>query len=167
MKKSIILLCSALLPTFSAFAYSSYDHSISGLAIFSILLMIAYIVLSVVILIRWWKMTADVKEIKEHITKSNSNPKLTYLIAIGETEQAEKDALAMMVNNLMPIYYDRFCFDKANMMNNYISTMLPKINKLGIQMPDYVTSGEKFIAYLNALTGNNVPLRESAPSYGN
>ena len=39
-------------------------------------------------------------------------------------------------------------------MNKVIQERLPKMEKLGLSLPDYVTSGEKFIDHVNELTGN-------------
>lgn len=164
MKKISILVC-AIIPALSAFAYygdygySSHDDEMSGFAIFTLIVMIAYIILSIVVLVRWWNMTTNVKEIKEHLIHSHSNPKLTYLVATGEIEQANKTALVMLVDKLMPTYYDQYDYNKADTMNNFIVTTLPKMEKLGLSLPDYVKSGEKFIDYINNLTGNKVPYR--------
>ena len=127
----------------------------TGFAIFTLIVMIAYIILSIIILIRWWKMTSNVERIRQHIT--HANPKLTYLVAIGEKEQAQKAALTMLVDALYPIYSDPYNFSKAEAMNKEIETRLPKILKLGLSVPDYVTSGEKFIDYINGLTDSKVP----------
>ena len=170
MMKRISLICCAFLTAISAFAYygdygySSHDDEMSGFAIFTLIVMIAYIILSIVVLVRWWKMTSNVQEIKAHLTHSHSNPKLTYLVAIGEIEQANQAALVMLVDKLMPTYYDSFDYDKVDTMNKYITTTLPKIEKLGLTLPDYVKSGEKFIDYINGLTGNTVPYHETRTS---
>ncbi len=133
---------------------------LSGFAIFTILMMIAYIVLSIIVLVRWWKMTADVEQIRQHIT--HANPKLTYLIAIGEKEQARKAALTMLVDVLYPIYLDVYNYSKAETMDKAIESRLPKIRRLGIDVPDYVTSGEKFIDYINGLSGGKVPYKDES-----
>lgn len=112
------------------------------------------IVLGIVFLVRWWKMTTNIEEIRQQVTQSN--PKITYLVAIGEKEMATKAALRLLVDKLLPIYNDSFEHNKAEAMNKEIMTTLPKITKLGLTVPDYVTGGEKFIAYMNALTGNTV-----------
>lgn len=161
MKKFVLTTC-ALLTAISAFAYyGDYGYSssneMSGFAIFTLIVMIAYIILSIVVLVRWWNMTSNVKEIKEHLTHSHSNPRLTYLIAIGETEQANKAALVMLVDKLMPTYYDQYDYDKVDTMNKFLNPTLPKMEKLGINLPDYVKSGENFIDYMNNLTGNKIP----------
>lgn len=168
MKKNAVLVC-ALLPAFSAFAYygdygySSRDDEMSGFAIFTLIVMIAYIILSIVILIRWWKMTTNVEQIRKHIT--HANPKLTYLVAIGEKEQAQKAALTMLVDLLYPIYSDPYNNYKADAMNKEIQALLPKIQKLGLSVPDYVTSGEKFIDYINDLTDGKVSYKDETSPY--
>lgn len=162
-----MLVC-ALASAISAFAYygdhgySSRNNEMSGFAIFTLIVMIAYIILSIVILVRWWKMSSDVEQIRQHIT--HANPQLTYLVAIGEKEQAQKAALTMLVDILYPIYSDPYNYTKAENMDKEIQARLPKILKLGLSVPDHVTSGEKFIDYIidyiNSLTGGNVPYKD-------
>jgi hypothetical protein len=164
MKKLAVLVC-ALIPALSAFAYYGdygYYHSdeMSGFAIFTLIVMIVYIILSIVVLIRWWNMTSNVESIRQHITPDN--PKLTYLVAIGEKEQAQKAAINMLVEKLYQIYVNSYQCAKAEEMNNFLESRLPQIEKLGIMLPDYITSGEKFIDYMNGLTGNTVPYEGSA-----
>lgn len=167
--KKVAILCCALLSAISAFAYygdhgySRHDDEMSGFAIFTVIVMIVYIILSIVILVRWWKMTTNVEQIRQHLT--HANPKLTYLVAIGEKEQAEKAALIMLVDILYPIYSDLYNNSKADAMNKEIQTLLPKIQKLGLSVPDYVTSGEKFIDYINELTDGEIPYKEATNPY--
>lgn len=159
MKKISVLVC-ALIPASSAFAYyggsgySNHADEWSGFEVFTLIVMIAYIILSVVMLIRWWNMTRNVEQIRQHLT--HANPKLTYLVAIGEKEQAQKAALKMLVDILFPIYNDPYTHAKAAEMNQAIEPYLYKMDQLGLTLPDYVKSGDKFIAYINALTGGTV-----------
>lgn len=127
------------------------------------LVVVLFIAFDIVLLVRWWRMTADVKRIREHLTLSDSKPKLTYLVAIGEQEKADKAALAMIVDYMMPIYYDRYNYGKIDAMNEYLANVLPKIDRLGITLPDYVRSGEAFVRYLNDKTGNNFGVMHSQP----
>lgn len=165
MKKIAVLVC-ALIPALSAYAYyggydySSYSDDLSWFATFTLFVMIAYIILSIVILVRWWKMTTNVREIRQHITPAN--PNLAYLVAIGEKERAQKAALKMLVDILYPIYTDPYNYFKAEEMNKAIVSCLPKFQKLGLIVPEYVTSGEKFIDYMNELTDGKVPYKEPA-----
>ena len=108
-------------------------------------------------------MTTNVEQIRQHIT--HANPKLTYLVAIGEKEQAQKAALTMLVDFLYPIYSDPYNYSKADAMNKEILARLPKIQKLGLSVPDYVTSGEKFIDYINGLTDGKVPYKDETNPY--
>lgn len=144
----------ALLTCISAFAYHDSDRTISNIYLF---ITIASIVVSIIIFKRWWNMTKDIKDIKKHLTHSSTdNPRLTFLIAIGEKEEAQKVAVSMLVDILMKIYYDRMTVNKAATMNTAINDLLPKMTKLGLSLPDHVTSGEKFIEYINNITGNSV-----------
>lgn len=166
--KKIAVLCCALLPAVSVFAYygdygySRHSGEMSGFAIFTLIVMIVYIILSIVILIRWWKMTTNIEQIRQHIT--HANPKLTYLVAIGEKEQAQKAALTMLVDMLYPIYIDPYNYSKAEVMNKAIQARLPKIQKLGLSVPEYVTTGEKFIDYINELTDGKVSYKNEIDS---
>lgn len=45
-------------------------------------------------------------------------------------------------------------------MNREIQARLSKIQKLGLSVPEYVTTGEKFIDYINNLTDAKVPYKE-------
>lgn len=163
MKKLAILVC-MLIPVTNVFAYygdygySQHSDELTGFGIFYLIVMIVYIILSIVILIRWWKMTTNVEKISKHIT--HGNPKLTYLVAIGEKEQAQKAALIMLVDELYAIYNDKYQQSKAYAMNNVIQSLLPKMQKLGLSLPDYVTSGENFINYINTISGRNVQYGE-------
>lgn len=165
--KKLAVLITALLTTVGAFAYGDYGYSshsdeISGFAIFTIVVMIAYIILSVIFLVRWWKMTTNVDLIRQNLT--HANPKLTYLVLIGEKEQAKKAALTTLVDLLYPIYKNQYDYSKAESMNKIIENKLPRIAKLGIELPDYVSSGEKFIDYVNELTGNKVTYKGENPN---
>lgn len=131
----------------------------STFEIITIVLIGIFFIVSIMILSRWWKMTANVNIIRQHLT--HANPKLTYLIAIGEKEQAQKAALTMLVDILYPIYSDPYNYSKAESMNREIETRLPKIQKLGLTVPDYVTSGEKFIDYINDLSEGKVLYKEN------
>lgn len=167
MKKFIVIVC-ALIPALSTFAYygdygySSRSDEMPGFVIFTLIVMIVYIILSIAVLIRWWDMTKNVEKIRQQLTPEN--PKLTYLVAIGEKEQAQKAALRMLVDLLYPIYEDKYEFSKAAAMNEIIESRLPKIEKLGISVPEYITSGEKFIDYINGLTGGKIEY-ETSPTY--
>lgn len=162
MKKLAVLVC-ALIPALSAFA-SNNGHGILCYAdetpSFVIFLMIVYIILSIVVLIRWWKMTTNIENINQKIPQVQDKPKLTYLIAIGEKEQAQKAALTMLVDLLYPIYFDSYECSKAEAMNRALDDRLHQITRLGLTLPDYVTSGEKFIDYMNELTGNKIPYKK-------
>ena len=162
--KKFTVLCVALLSAGSAFAYyGDYGYSrreeMSTFEIITIVLIGIFFIVSIMILSRWWKMTANVNIIRQHLT--HANPKLTYLIAIGEKEQAQKAALTMLVDILYPIYSDPYNYSKAESMNREIETRLPKIQKLGLTVPDYVTSGEKFIDYINDLSEGKVLYKEN------
>lgn len=156
--KKIVFLILAFLTGFGAFAYNRYGYDSSsgsddlGLWIF----MLAYLILTIIFIIRWWKMTVDVKAIRQLLAPTTT---LTYLIAIGEREQAQKNAVKMLVDLLFPIYNNKFVnnSEKPHLMDAAIANKLPRIKRLGLHVPDYVTCGEKFIAYINELTGWDVP----------
>lgn len=120
-----------------------------------ILLALCFLILYIVILVRWWNMTTNIEQIRKHLIITDK-PKLTYLVAIGEKERAQKLAVKMLVDILYPIYFDEYNSSKADSMNSSTQPILTKIQRLGLSIPDYVTSGEKFIDYLNSLTGRKV-----------
>lgn len=163
MKKFFAAAC-ALLCAIPAFAYDDFDfysrrNEMSGFAVFTLIVIIAYIVLSIVVLVRWWRMTKDVKQIKEQTTYNKCTPE--YLILIGEKDKAQKIVLTDLVDRLIEVYEYNFMssplyYNKAEEMNKVIQDKQPEIDRMGLTMPDYVTSGEKFIDYVNALTGMEV-----------
>ena len=67
-------------------------------------------------------MTNNVEQILQHLT--HANPKLTYLVAIGETEQAQKAALTMLVEKMYSIYYNQYVYSKAEEMNKEIAILI-------------------------------------------
>ena len=158
MKKTVLLVA-ALIPASGAFAYgySYHDSGMSGFAVFMLLLAIAYIVLIIAIIVKFFKIASDVAEIRQRLDNEGKNTKLTYLVAIGEKERAQKAAVKILVDILYPIYFDQFNNAKAETMNEAISPLIPKIKRLGIELPEHVLCGERFITYLNRITGNNVP----------
>ena len=169
--KKIAVLCCAMFTAISAFAYygdygySGLNSKLSEFADYVQIATIAYIFLSVIILILWCRLSYDVAKIRQHLNTPPNAPTLTYLIAIGEKEQAQKAALKMLVDQLYPIYSDPYNYSKADAMNKAIQARLPKIQKLGLSLPDYVSTGEKFIDYINDLTDGKVPYKDAPSSY--
>lgn len=159
MKKTALLIAALIIPASSAFAYygSYHDDGMSGFAVFMLLLGIAYMVLIIAVIVKFFKMASDVAQIRQRLTNTSNSAKLTYLVAIGEKEQAQKAAVKILVDKLYPIYFDQFVEAKAATMNEAISPLIPKMKGLGLELPDYLLSGENFIDYINRITGNNVP----------
>lgn len=160
--KKIGILAVALFTALGASAYGEYrylrEEEMTEVGIITLLVIIAYIVLSIVVLVRWWKMTKNIEAIREQLMPENSQ--LTYLVAIGEPEKAHKAAVKLLVDDLYPIYFDQLSYihySKAKAMNELLEPKLPKIQQLGITLPEYITSGEKFIDYMNGLTNSKVP----------
>lgn len=167
MKKKVFLIGVMMAMAVGAFAYYGnygYSHSdeMSGFQIFMLIVMIAYIILSIVILVRWWKMTQNVEVIRNKLTPKK--PELTLMVVSGEKEQAEKEALKLVVGRLYNIYCEQFEYSKARAMNDVLESLLPPIEKLGLKLPEYVKSGEKFIDHMNGLTGRDVKCKD--PPYG-
>lgn len=154
--KRIFIALAMIATSTGAYAYYGHeDDGMSGFDIFTLIVMIVYIVLSIVILIRWWKMTENVEKIRNKVNHDNDNT-VTYLIAIGEKEAARKVAIKMLADKMYPIYYEQYEYYKAAKMNKAIESDLPELKRLGIEIPDHLSSGEKFIDYLNRLTGDQV-----------
>lgn len=152
----------------TAFAYygSSYEYereSLSGVYIF---LLVVYIVVSIIFLVRWWMMTNDIKEIRKMITPSDKS--IVYLLNIGEKEQAEKEALRQIVDPLNEIYYSPYSGNTyfytapGPAMDKIIQEKRSTYERLNITLPDYVSSGAKFIEHMNALTGRNIAFDKNA-----
>ncbi|HBC21722.1 MAG TPA: hypothetical protein DC009_06535 [Porphyromonadaceae bacterium] len=151
-----------LLPAMSAFAQyydSEYGYSrssgMTGFEIFTLFVMIVSIIVSIAVLVRWWKMTSQIADIHKKLTQLDSESP-AYLIAVGEKEKAEKAALEFMVRKLSEIYYG-YVFNREAEMDSLIKINLPTFERLGFSLPDHVTSGKKFIDYMNGLTGKKVP----------
>ncbi len=148
---------------YGRYGYYGRDDEMSGFAIFTLIVMIAYIILSIIVLVRWWNMTANIERIHQQLTHSEPNQSLAYIVAIGEKERAEKIALKMLVDDLGQVY-DGYYIHRAEIMDEKIAKHLSQASRLGLSLPDYVTSGEKFIDYMNSLTGGTVPYKETNPN---
>lgn len=155
--KKLFLTSVAIFSASSAFA-SFGGFAADSLAFFFVLIYLGIIVLSIILFVKIWKMTGDVKQIRLHLT--HTNPKLTYLVAIGEIETAQKAALKMLVDKIYPIYFDSNNYDKAESMDKELAKILPQIKRLRLNIPDYATSGEKFIDYMNSITGRHVRYKD-------
>lgn len=163
MKKTILLVLAFIsavhvFAQYGDYGYADHSDDMSAFNIFFLIVCIAYIIVSIVILIRWWIMTKDIKQLREYIVQDR--PKLTYLLALGEKDKAQKAALKMLVDVLYPIYISYGSTNtKVENMNKEIQKRLPRILRLGLSVPDYVTTGEKFIAFMNDMTGNKQGLK--------
>ena len=100
-------------------------------------------------------ISQNLRTVKQEL-QTEKRVSLTYLISIGELEKANKQALIRTVEKLRDVYYSTTIKDKASKMNTYLNDTLPKLLKMGITLPEYVQSGERFIDYMNNLTGNKV-----------
>ena len=100
-------------------------------------------------------ISQNLRTVKQEL-QNEKRVSLTYLISIGELEKANKQALIRTVEKLRDVYYSSTINDKASKMNTYLNDTLPKFLKMGITLPEYVQSGERFIDYMNNLTGNKV-----------
>lgn len=141
MRKLFVLVC-VLTSALSAFAFMG-SGAMVGFMLIPLFLVLALFVLCIVMIVKFFEMAKNIKLISEHVVKVN--PRLTYLLAIGEEEQAHKAAVKMLVDKLYPIYQNKYVLNKAQEMNKAIGSTLDKIRILGIALPDHVTSGEKFI----------------------
>lgn len=160
MKKILVAVC-ALLSAAPAFAYyDDFELTHHGdLTFLGVVFFIILPILYIVLLVRWWNMTTNIKQIKEQLTYSKCTPE--HLILIGEKEKAQKLVLTNLVIALSAVYEcnsmsSPLYYNKAEEMDRIISDKQPEIDRMGLTMPDYVTTGEKFIDYVNALTGMEV-----------
>lgn len=163
MRKLVLLL--AMIPAVNAFAYNDYgDDGIMALGGFTLFLALVSLAVSIIVLVRWWKMTNHVKGIYSEVTLHCND--LTYLLAIGEREKAEKAALVMIVDRIYPVAKsaDMKPSAKVRIMDQQIAFILPKLQRMGLRLPDYVTSGQKFYDFVMAL---NAPApKVEAPAEG-
>lgn len=100
-------------------------------------------------------ISTNVRSIK-HELQIYQNSSLTYLVSIGEIEKANKMALRKIIDKLRLIYYDPKEIGKVEKMNEFINEKMPKYKRMGLELPQYVQTGENFIKYMNQLTGNQV-----------
>lgn len=155
-------LCGLLAVSAPAFAYdygyATRSNEMSGFAIFTLIVMIAYIILSIVILVRWWKMSNDIRALKEKFTTNDSSPEhLVYLVAVGKKDQAQEAVINSIVKEMIKnIDINISGMHAAESMNEVLDKWAPEIKRLGLTLPDHLTSGAKFIDYYNSLTGEDV-----------
>lgn len=124
-----------------------------------ILIGIAVVAFDIYVITKWFRLTNNIEAIRQHLTPEAPNErenKITYLIALGEKEMAEKKTIKRLVDIMYEIYFDGYIGNKAEEMNKKIEHTLSLVKRFNLQVPDYVTSGEKFIDYLNSISGNNV-----------
>lgn len=152
----------------TAFAYygSSYEYernSYSGVYLF---VLVVYITICVIFIARWWMMTIDIKEIRKTVAPPSKD--LLFLINIGEKELAEKVALKERVSLLSKIYEQSSVPGNSMYeapgpkMDEIIQEKRSTYERLNITLPDYVSSGAKFIDHMNALTGRNIAYDQPA-----
>lgn len=158
--KRLTILATALIPAITMFAYygdygySSRHDEMSGFAIF---LWIVAFICSVILLIRWWKMTADIKAIKQKLT-TPGDEKISYLLALGEMEHAEKLVLTRLIDVMYPIYAEGIRNNRkkeftAREIDNSIQPFIRGYSHLKVNIPEYARSGQAFIEYMDEVTG--------------
>lgn len=162
MRKTFVLLCMTLGLPLTAFAYYGRgyygrEYETDSLQPVYIFLLVVYIIVSIIFIVRWWMMTSDIKEIRKTVVPHSKS--LVYLINIGEKELAEKEALKQVVDSLNELYYNYTV--PGPYMDKMIQENNAKLERLNISLPDYVSSGAKFIEHMNALTGRNTPYDNS------
>lgn len=123
------------------------DH----ISTFFLIVGIAYIVLSVIVLVRWWKMTKVVNKIYE-ITEQNDYS-IFYLASTGRMDEARDKGIKELYDALVKVYFDEQVWGKEKEMDKEIALRLPTLTKIGIEVPDFMTSGEKFVNHFRELTG--------------
>ena len=111
-----------------------------------------YIILSIVILVKWWKMTNDVKEIKRKI---NDRDNFIAILAIEGKDAAEKAAIKLLIDKLLAVYFDEGTPNhyKFTEMNKIFSKYSGLFDKLNFNVPPYLRTVKDFITYMNDLTG--------------
>lgn len=126
-----------------------------------ILLVIFYLILAILSLILffkiWW-MTNDVAALKKQLVPEGETT-LTELVATGETDKAAYNAKHMLYAMLSETYFssDITYKNKSAVMEEKLSTILPRIQRLGLDLPDNLTSAKAFIEFMNGVTGKSIP----------
>ena len=162
MKKHILFLLASLV-SLGAYAYPDYPYTygssnsdqMSGFDIFIIVVASVYIILSIIVLVRWWKLTKHVAEIKDSINKRDD---ILAVLASDGKEEAQRVGIRNLMKDLLSIYnnYDIHNRLKAQEMKPIFSKYSKLFNKLGFNVPDYLRTVSNFITYMNDLTGNDV-----------
>lgn len=165
MKKVFLILgIIGIIATASAQYYGTgthymqvHDIIMSGFEKFTIAFEIALVV-CIIIMLRTLKSIDNNIKLQTAGEKSElSQPRsLTYMVAIGEIEKANKEGLKRLVDALYPLYNDASLSQKVEAMDKLIQSNLPRMEKLGLILPDYVHSGKNFIDYMNRLTGKSM-----------
>lgn len=161
--KKILLSAAAISAAFSASA-SSYDDVpfiFSGMfTFFSIAIPIAFIVLLISIAAKVDNISKKVDLLASPVPvpKPNQAQKLSYLVGLGEQEEAQKLAERLTFDFLYNIYFGTsYSVSKREWIDQYLAEKLPKYERLGITLPERLRSGAAFIEYMNNLTGGKVP----------
>lgn len=124
------------------------------------IILFASAVLNIILFFKIWGMTNDVAAIKKHLIP-DTEITLTELVALGEPSKAESAAKKLLYDALSTIYFSHSMNYtarlKAKDMDDKLSDYLPRIQRLGVNLPEHLTSSKAFIEYMNELTGKPMP----------
>ncbi len=126
------------------------------------IILFASAVLNLILFFKIWGMTNDVDTIKSNLMPKAEQFALTKLVALGENAKAEAAAKQMLYDELANLYFGNQVYSGTPEQNikafdEKVSKLLPRIQRLGIEIPKHLSSGKEFIAYMNTLTGYNIP----------
>lgn len=125
------------------------------------IILLSSAVLNIILFFKIWGMTNDVAAIKSNLTPEAKRHTLTKLVALGEKAKAEAVAKQIIYDELSDLYFGGEAYNgtaekNVKTFDAKLSKILPKIQRLGLEIPKHLSSGKEFIAYMNSLTGDNV-----------
>lgn len=111
----------------------------------SIIAAIISLSISIVILVRWWRMTKDIQDIKNTIAKVTPKNKVPILYLLGKHDAAREIAIENLVIKLLEMRggYTEVKIDET--INNYRKYL----KQFDITLPEELSSAAKFIEFSN------------------
>lgn len=189
MKKviiSFVAISSVALPNVSMAANSSYG---SGYAQETLILTIVEWILGIILFIKIWGMTNNVKDMKndlselkkeivkiKNVYRDDGSPK--SLSGDAPLNKLKYNALLGNLDYIKRQLMDNFCceiekqaFDKAGKIDNsklnnsirpYITMLEKQFNKIGLELPTYVKEMETVNDYVNFLSSADFQVNKEA-----
>lgn len=153
------ILISLLAVASPAFAYSSYDEP-SGFATFLTILTFVGALLNIILFFKIWRMTNNVKRIKEKMIPDSSGDlteELNTLHFMGKDKECEEIILRAFYSTLC----DKLDWAKVNMLEDHYSEKIDEpitkftdvvakqYKKIGREMPEMIKNLKTYRDFLN------------------